>query len=167
MNCWKPFIFVYYIKIFAYYIQTMNLSNFKEHTVTNTPMKVVRGTILADDNELGTEYNLFYWANFVPHFYTGHFLIIGECGFDLTCEKSNFSFDYAEETDTVTIREYRLTVCEPEMYARYDMHIKYGTQRKDEIIVIPWKRFPRTKDGVSIPQLIERIFGRIPNMLFL
>ena len=147
-------------------MQRMNLTDFKEHIVTNTTIKVVRGTIMAEDNELGTEYNLFYWANFLPRFNAGYFSIIGECGFDLTCEKCDFEFDYAEETDTVRIRDYRLTVCEPELYARYNNQIKYATQRKDEIIVIPWKRFPRTKDGVSVPQLVERIFGRIPNMLF-
>ena len=137
----------------------------KQHTITNTPIKVVRGTILAEDNQLGTDYNLFYWANFVPHFNTGHFFIIGECGFDLVCEKSKFFFEYAEETDTVFIKDYRLTTCEPEIYAQYDLHIEYGTSRKDEIIVIPWKRFPRTKDGVSVPQLIDRIFGRIPRVM--
>lgn len=141
------------------------MESMKQHTITNTPIKVVRGTILAEDNQLGTDYNLFYWANFVPHFNTGHFFIIGECGFDLVCEKSKFFFEYAEETDTVFIKDYRLTTCEPEIYAQYDLHIEYGTSRKDEIIVIPWKRFPRTKDGVSVPQLIDRIFGRIPRVM--
>lgn len=139
-----------------------------EHTITNTPIKVVRGTILANDNELGTDYNLFYWANFVPHFSTSQFFIIGECGFDLTCEKSKFFFEYEEESDTVYVKDYRLTTCEPEIYAQYDLHIQYGRPREDKMLVIPWKRFPRTKDGVSIPQLVERIFGRIPRvMMFL
>ena len=146
----------------------MNSPNFQEHTITNTSIKVVKGTIRSEDNELNSDYNLFYWANFVPHFNAGHFFIIGECGFDRVHEKSKFFFEYVEETDTVTVKEYRLTTCEPEVNARYDLHIRYATSRTDEILVIPWKRFPRTKDGVSVPQLIERIFGRIPRvMLFL
>ena len=146
----------------------MNPAFFQEHTITSTTIKVVKGTILSDDNELDSDYNLFYWANFVPHFKAGHFFIIGECGFDLMHEKSKFFFEYVEETDTVTVKDYRLTTCEPEVSARYNLHIQYGRPRDDEILVIPWKRFPRTKDGVSVPQLIERIFGRIPRvMLFL
>jgi len=140
----------------------------EHHTVTTTQIKVINGTILAEENDLGTEYNLFYWANFVPHFVSGQFLIIGECGFDKEYEKSNFFYDYDEESDTVYISDYRITVCNEEDYARYYLNIKYKIPRKDETIVVPWTRFPRTKDGVSIPQLIERIFGRIPKvMMFL
>ena len=138
------------------------------HTVTTTQIKVINGTILAEDNDLDSEYDLFYWANFVPHFVDGNFLIIGECGFDKQCEKSDFMFDYDEESDTVFIRNYRTTVCNEEQYTRFDTHIQYKTPRTDDLIVIPWIRFPRTKDGVSVPQLIERIFGRIPKaMMFL
>ena len=144
----------------------------EHHTVTTITIKVVDGTILAQENDLGSEYDLFYWANFVPHFVAGEFLIIGECGFDKECEKSKFSFGYDEESDTVTITDYRTAICNPEEFARYDLHIKFKRPRRDEIIdetiAIPWIRFPRTKDGVSIPQLIERIFGRIPKvMMFL
>ena len=137
----------------------------EHHVVTLTTMKVVNGTILAEDNDLGTEYDLFYWANFVPHYVAGEFFIIGECGFDKECEKSKFFFEYHEDTDTVTVKDYRITTCNPEEYTRYDLHIKYKTPRQDDILVIPWKRFPRTKDGVSLPQLIERIFGRIPKII--
>jgi hypothetical protein len=141
----------------------------EDHTVALTTIKVVNGTILAQDNDLGTEYDLFYWANFVPHFVAGEYFIIGECGFDKECEKSKFFFEYNEDTDTVTVKDYRITVCNPEEYIRFDLHIKYKTPRQqDDVLAIPWKRFPRTKDGVSIPQLIERIFGRIPKvMMFL
>jgi hypothetical protein len=144
----------------------------EHHTVTTIKIKVVDGTLLAQDNDFGSEYDLFYWANFVPHFVAGNFIIIGECGFDKECEKSNFLFEYEEDSDTVTITNYRTAICNPEEFARYDLHIKFKRPRKDETIeetiAIPWIRFPRTKDGVSIPQLIERIFGRIPKvMMFL
>lgn len=137
----------------------------ENHTITYIPIKVINGSILADENDLGTEYDLFYWANFVPHFVTGQFIVIGECGFDKECEKSNFVFGYNENSDTVTVTDYRIAVCNMEQSVRYDLHIKYNTPRNDDTFVIPWKRFPRTKDGVSIPQLIERIFGRIPKVI--
>ena len=131
-------------------------------------IKVVNGSIFAEDNELESEYDLFYWANFVPHFIDGKFYIIGECGFDKEYEKSTFLFEYYEESDTVTVTDYRITVCNEEDCVRYEPYLKYRTPRNDDTIVIPWIRFPRTKDGVSVPQLIERIFGRIPKiMMFL
>ena len=37
------------------------------HQVSNIEIKVVKGTILPEENELGSEYSLFYWANFVLH----------------------------------------------------------------------------------------------------
>jgi len=138
------------------------------HTVTTTEIKVINGTILAQDNDLGTEYDLFYWANFVPHFVDGNFLIIGETGFDKEYEKSKFFFEYEEESDTVFITNYRIAICNPEEFSRFDLRIQFKTPRADDLIVIPWIRFPRTKDGVSVPQLIERVFGRIPKvMMFL
>jgi hypothetical protein len=137
-----------------------------EHTITNIEIKVVNGTLLAQDNDLESEYDLFYWANFVPHFINGNFIIIGECGFDKECEKSDFIFDYDEKSDTVFIRNYRITVCNLEEYIRFESSIKYKTPKKHDTHVIPWIRFPRTKDGVSVPQLVERIFGRIPKVIF-
>ena len=137
----------------------------QSHTVTTTEVKVVNGTILAENNDLGTEYDLFYWANFVPHFVEGNFLIIGECGFDKEYEKSNFFFEYDAESDTVFITDYRTAICNPEECARFDLHIQFKTPRTDGLTVVPWIRYPRTKDGVSIPQLIERIFGRIPKVI--
>jgi hypothetical protein len=140
----------------------------ENHTITTRQIKVINGTILAEDNNLDSEYDLFYWANFVPHFVDGNFIIVGECGFDKECEKSDFIFEYYQDNDTVTITNYRITVCNLEDYIRFDSHIKYKTPKKHDTPVIPWIRFPRTKDGVSVPQLIERIFGRIPKvMMFL
>lgn len=141
----------------------ISVSNLLEQSV-----KVINGTILAQDNSFGPEYDLFYCANFVPYFTPNKFIIIGECGFDKEYEKDNFLFIYDEEIDTVTIKNYRTAICEVEEYARYESHIKFATQRNDDMCSMPWIRFPRTKDGVPIPQLIERIFDRIPNvMMFL
>ena len=48
------------------------------HQVSNIEIKVVKGTILPEENELGSEYSLFYWANFVPHYDGKMIFIIGE-----------------------------------------------------------------------------------------
>lgn len=136
-----------------------------EHTITIESIKVVEGTILAQDNSFGPDYDLFYWANFVPHFTEKRFIIIGECGFDKEYEKCNFSFDYDQESDTVYVRDYRTAVCGMEEYIRYESHIKFKTQKTEDTCSLPWIRFPRTKDGVHIPQLIARIFDRMPGTI--
>ena len=137
--------------------------------VTNTSLvkiKVVKGTIAPEDNELGDEYKLFYWANFIPHFDKKIVIIIGECGFDTICEKKTFAFEYNIETDTVSVSNYRTCLCTPELYNKYYLNFTYADKSRNyNAISIPWIRFPRTKDGIAIPKLIEQIFGRMPQLI--
>ena len=142
------------------------MNQFEENTTSLVKIKVVKGTIKLEDNELGDEYNLFYWANFVPHFDNKYLTIIGECGFDTVYEKKTFTFEYNIETDTVYVTICRICLCSPELYSRYYLNMSYADKsRSYNAISIPWLRFPRTKDGIAIPQLIEQIFGRIPKMI--
>ena len=134
------------------------------HTIKTIEIKVVQGTIEPEDNELETEYPLFYWANFVPHYEGKMIFIIGECGFDKDFEKKRFVFKYNDETDTITFCEkYRMCICSPEIYGKYYLNIRLP--EATQTLAIPWIRFPRTKDGVSIPQLVQRILGKIPAMM--
>ena len=70
------------------------MEQFSENITTNIEIKVVKGTILKEENELTDEYNLFYWANFIPHFNNKTIIIMGECGFDTEAEKTKFEFEY-------------------------------------------------------------------------
>ena len=45
----------------------------------NVSIKVVSGTIKAEENELMSDYDIFYWANFIPHYNNKTILIMGEC----------------------------------------------------------------------------------------
>ena len=132
----------------------------KKHMIKNIEIKVVQGTIEPEDNELGCEFALFYWANFVPHYDGKAIFVIGEC------EKEAFFFKYNLETDTVLFDEkYRMCLCSPEVYNKYYLNIKM--QNNERMLAIPWIKLS-PKSGVSIPQLIERIFGNIPaSMVFL
>lgn len=141
------------------------MDQFNENSTTNTEIKVVKGTILGPDNEASGEYDLFYWANFIPHFENKTVKIFGECGFDTVYEKKEFIFNYYTDTDTVIVHQpYRITTCSDELYNRYKKNIYYN----DNIIEgarLPWIRFPRTKDGVMLPELIEKIMERIPSKI--
>ena len=141
------------------------MDQFNENSTTNTEIKVVKGTILGPDNEASGEYDLFYWANFIPHFEDKTVKIIGECGFDTVYEKKEFIFNYYTDTDTVIVHQpYRITTCSDELYNRYSKHIYYN-DKTVEGARLPWIRFPRTKDGVILPELIEKIMERIPNKI--
>ena len=124
-----------------------------------------KGIILAEDNECGDEYNLFYWCYLLPSLTNGHTKVIGECGFDTTYEKSTFEFTYNEKEDCVYYnKDYRTVIVENETYNKYKKYIQSDKDLTDN--ALPWIRFPRTKDGIAIPVLIEKIFGKIPNMKF-
>jgi len=134
------------------------------HTTSTIEIKVVRGTVLPEENEIGSDYAIFYWANFVPHYDGKTVFIIGECGFDEVYEKKRFVFKYDSETDIVSFGEkYRMCLCSPEIYTKYYLNIR--GDNNDQTLTIPWIRFPRTKDGIAIPQLVERILGKIPTAM--
>jgi len=134
------------------------------HTTSTIEIKVVRGTVLPEENEIGSDYAIFYWANFVPHYDGKTVFIIGECGFDEVYEKKRFVFKYDSETDIVSFGEkYRMCLCSPEIYTKYYLNIR--GYNNDQTLTIPWIRFPRTKDGIAIPQLVERILGKIPTVM--
>jgi hypothetical protein len=149
------------------------MEQFYEKSITVKEIKVVKGIIKADDNNIITEYDLFYWANFIPHFSNDNNIrIIGECGFDTECEKSSFTFNYNIEEDSVSVFEpYRIAICKEEIYDKYAKNIyyneyaKHNYSKEKEEKCLPWIRFPRTKDGVFITELIENIFNRIPNKI--
>jgi len=142
------------------------MDQFIENATTNTEIKVVKGTILGDDNEASGEYDLYYWANFIPHFENKTVKIFGECGFDTVYEKKEFIFNYDVETDTIIVHQpYRITTCSDELYNRYSKHIYYNDNNTVEGSRLPWIRFPRTKDGVMLPELIEKIMGKIPSKI--
>jgi hypothetical protein len=141
------------------------MDQFNENITTNTEIKVVKGTILGPDNEASGEYDLFYWANFISHFENNTVKIFGECGFDTEYEKKEFIFNYHTDTDTIIVHQpYRITTCSEELYNRYSKHIYYNDNTV-EGARLPWIRFPRTKDGVMIPELIEKILGKIPSKI--
>ena len=55
------------------------MDQFNENSTTTVKeIKVVKGIILGDDNEASGEYDLFYWANFIPHYENKTVKIIGK-----------------------------------------------------------------------------------------
>jgi hypothetical protein len=142
------------------------MEQFSENITTNIEIKVVKGTILKEENELTDEYNLFYWANFIPHFNNKTIIIIGECGFDTEAEKTPFEFEYNIEYDTIKMyQSYKKCICMEETFDIYSKQLRFNKHKTLEPQVLPFFRFPRTKDGILIPVLIEAILGKIPRKM--
>lgn len=126
-------------------------------------VRLSKGTILAEDNEVSGANNLLYWCYLLPNLTNNYIKVIGECGFDPVYEKTAFEFDYEPDTDIVFYeKEYRTVIVEKETFEKYGKFVK---TEKSLTNSLPWIRFPRTKDGVTIPLLIERIFTKIPKSI--
>lgn len=146
---------------------------------TTKTIKFSSGVIQCSfENICSDEYNLLYWAYFVPNEFNKKVIhVIGEAGFDAEYEKDKIAFDYFPETDEVfcKIDRFRITMTSEDIFNQYKDHVVYRHQNEDVRIntlenkeenhALPWIRYPRTKDGILIPVLIEKIFGHIPSKM--
>jgi len=132
------------------------------------------GTIKLDENTCSDEYELFYWSYFSPNEINENVInIIGEAGFDREFEKDKFSFTYYIDEDLVIYENlyYRTVGISDELFNKYKDNVFYRSETdivassKDDVHSLPWIRYPRTKDGVLIPLLVEKIFNRIPSKI--
>jgi hypothetical protein len=130
----------------------------EEFTRANTTITFSSGTI----KDEGNEYDLIFYAHFVPNLFSNNIDVIGEAGFDKEHEKDEFRFKYYPDEDLVVFPggAYRVTVVDTEIYDKYKNNVEF--KNPENTPRLPWIRYPRTKDGILIPQLIERIFGKIP-----
>ena len=126
-------------------------------TRATTSITFSSGTIKDPHNE----YDLIFYANFVPNLFSNRLDVIGEAGFDKEFEKDEFRFRYYPDTDLVQwISNYRVTVVDSDVFDKFKNHVQF--KNTNNTPSLPWIRYPRTKDGILIPQLVERIFGKIP-----
>lgn len=148
-----------------------------DNSICEKLIKCSTGTITTDENICSDEYDLIYWSYFVPNEFNKNVInIIGEAGFDCEYEKNNFSFDYYIEEDLVIYNNdyYRTVIVSDDIFNKYKDNVVYRGQTdvivssikiEDNTYSLPWIRYPRTKDGVLIPLLIEKIFRRIPSKI--
>lgn len=159
----------------------MNFDSNSDSTNKAVTVNYSSGVIKTDENMCSDEYDLIYWAYFIPNGFNNKIVrIIGEAGFDPECEKNDFEFEYFTEPDLVVYNSkyYRTTVVSEEQFNTYKDNVVYEDKEtgsfsasnslsasEDNIYSLPWIRYPRTKDGVLIPLLVEKIFGRIPSKI--
>lgn len=150
-----------------------------ENTICEKSIKFSSGTIKTNENMCSDEYDLIYYAYHVPNEFNKNVInIIGEAGFDPEFEKDSFKFDYYKDEDLVIYRNnyYRSVCISDELFDKYKDNVFYRGETDDvassiplknenDKNALPWFRYPRTKDGILIPQLIEKIFERIPTKI--
>lgn len=140
------------------FIEEESPKYFDEHKEKDILVKVVTGMIKCEDNYCSDEYDLFYRATFIPLIdknksYTLHI----ETGFDIHYERKTFICSLYNR-NVIVQDDFRMVNC-PYEYEIYKNKLYYYNKEtmlyaKDSM---PWIRFPRTKDGVSIPLLLDRV----------
>ena len=133
---------------------------FCEHTVSETGCRLVCGRIPADQNECSGGEDLFYRATFVPLLSPGkRYYVVCETGFDVYYERQTIRFTYDEDSGVVRYTDEYRTVNAKDDYSLLGNLVYY--EKRERMLCgkdsMPWIRFPRTKDGVSIPLLIHWI----------
>ena len=148
-----------------------------DNSISEKLIKYSTGTIKTDENICSDEYDLIYWSYFVPNEFNQNVInIIGEAGFDCKFEKNKFSFDYYLEEDLVIYNNdyYRTVIITDEIFNKYKDNVVYrgetdidanSIKSENNIYSLPWIRYPRTKDGVLITLLVEKIFNRMPSKI--
>jgi hypothetical protein len=148
-----------------------------DNSIGEKLIKYSNGIIKTDENICSDEYDLIYWSYFVPNDFNKKVInIIGEAGFDCEYEKDRFGFDYYPDEDMVIYKNhyYRTAIINEEVFTKYKDNVIFreetdviasSIEYKDNLYSLPWIRYPRTKDGVLIPHLVEKIFQRIPSKI--
>ena len=90
----------------------------EEFTRANTTITFSSGTI----KDPGNEYDLIFYANFVPNLFSNRIDVIGEAGFDKECEKNGFKFDYYPDEDHIVVpsKSYRITVVDDDIFDKIE-----------------------------------------------
>ena len=128
-----------------------------------------RGFIKALDNELlftmkmDVSYSISSIKQIAPFLYA----IEGSCWIDPSLAAVSFTIEYDKSNDIVVFKSScRMCFCSYEMYNKYYLNIRYSnSENYTHFLCIPWLRIHDQNNGVAIPQLVEDIFSRIPNVI--
>lgn len=108
---------------------------------------------------------IYVQAQWIPFFDTVH--ILGRVGYDLESESADFHFVWNEGPRTLTVHPpYRWL--DGSGYDAYTERFAYYTEK--HIGNMPYYRFPRTKEGTTLIEILEVLFrerGGLPRRILL
>lgn len=117
---------------------------------------------------------VYYNARFTEH-PDGYVIVDGVAGFDALYERAPFRWVWKHTEGMLVVGDWGHRECVPaDVFARYAETIFY--MRQGEIVAaagseddkgcFPYYRYPRTKDGPKIPELVEHVLGQKPAIVF-
>jgi hypothetical protein len=99
---------------------------------------------------------VFVQAQWIPFFDSVH--ILGRVGYDLVSESADFHFVWHEGSRALMVHPpYRWLQHDSEYEAHQD---KFAYLNEEDIGNVPYYRFPRTKDGTTLIEILEVLFAR-------
>jgi hypothetical protein len=132
----------------------------------------VKGAI---EEPIQCPHTVYYNVRYMEH-PDGFTVIQGIAGFDpmYECARFNWIWKAAENMLIVGGWERREGVS-VDVFQRYANSVFYmregevmrGDIAEDDINCLPYYRYPRTKDGPKIPELVSHVMGILPSIVFL
>lgn len=139
---------------------------------TEGGLRCVKGAI---EEPIQCPYPVFYKARFCPQS-DGIVRIDGIAGFDAEYERTHFTWNWNPALNQLIIADWTREQMVPrEVFDKYKTYVSSVYKdnlnftapiRTDNIHAFPYYRYPRTKDGPLIPELVEHVIGNIPSILF-
>lgn len=91
--------------------------------------------------------------------------VLGRVGYDLASESADFHFVWHDTDRTLFVRQpYRWLVCEEE----YEEHKeRFVCVEIDHVGAVPYYRYPHTKDGTTLIEILKVLFREMPCRIML
>lgn len=117
---------------------------------------------------------VYYNARFTEH-PDGYVIVDGVAGFDSLYERAPFRWIWKHAEGMLVVGDWGRRECVPaDVFARYADNVFYMREGQVVAAVVteadkdcfPYYRYPRTKDGPKIPELVEHVLGQMPAIVF-
>lgn len=131
----------------------------------------VKGAI---EDPLQCPCTVYYNTRFREHS-DGYTVIDGVAGFDRLYEKAPFQWIWKVQEKMLMVADWtRREYVPADVFGQYVDHVFYmregeivtGVAKEEDVGCLPYYRYPRTKDGPKIPELVMHVLGLLPSIVF-
>jgi hypothetical protein len=133
--------------------------------------RCVKGAI---EEPIQCPYPVYYNTRFREH-PDGYVIIDGVAGFDALYEKAPFRWIWKPQEKMLIVSDWERREGVPaSVFGQYADHVFYMREgvirlcvaEEDDMTCLPYYRYPRTKDGPKIPELVMHVLGLLPSIVF-
>ena len=117
---------------------------------------------------------VYYNTRFREHS-DGYTVIDGVAGFDGLYEKAPFRWIWKPHEKMLVVADWQRREGVPAcVFGQYVDHVFYmregeivtGVEEEEDVGCLPYYRYPRTKDGPKIPEIVTHVLGLLPSIVF-